>query len=272
MGPLISQLLDVFTRLKPLLDGIVVLVDKISLGLGFAIAAVTDLINSVMTFSVDTTEMNKFLDMLEQRERERAAAARDNVNQEFQQKNNAVNEAKQAELRAAREVAAARAKAMEEQRKAAEQAAKDQLKEIERQQKAKLKAIEDARKAQERAAKQAQDAFQQELEAARKQAIDFFEQRKKENDQRRADVARGPGGGMEAGSAEAVKFAADAINVSIAKVAVPEDPMLLQRDVAKKTAELLLAQREANLKAQQQIELAQMQLEEMKQNGFRRIR
>jgi tape measure domain-containing protein len=272
MGPLISQLLDVFTRLKPVLDAIVNLVDGISQGLGFAIAAVTDLINSVTTFSVDTTEMNKFLDMLEQRDRERAAAAKDNANQEFQQKNNAVNEAKQAELKAAREVAAARLKGIEEQKKAAEQAAKDQLKEIERQQKAKLKAIEDARKAQERAAKQAQDAFQQELEAARKQAIDFFEQRKKENDQRRADVARGPGGGMEAGSAEAVKFGADAINVSIAKVAVPEDPIVLQRDVAKKTAELLILQRANNLQQAEAIALAKQQLEEMKQNGFRRIR
>jgi tape measure domain-containing protein len=272
MAPLLLQLLDTFTRLKPILDAVINLVDGISQGLGFAIAAVTDLINSVTTFSVDTTEMNKFLDLLEQRERERAAAAKENANQEFQQKNNAINDAKNAELRAAREAAAARMKAMEEQKKAMEQAAKDQLKEIEKQQKARLKAIEDARKAQERAAKQAQDEFQRELESARKQAIAFFEERKKQNDQRRADVARGPGTGMEVGSAESVKFAADAFNMSIAKVAVPDEPMVLQRDVARKTAELLILQRQNNVQQEQAIQLARQQLTELKENKFTRFR
>jgi tape measure domain-containing protein len=75
MAPLLVQLLDTFTRLKPILDAVINLVDGILQGLGFAIAAVTDLINSVTTFSIDTTEMNKFLDTLEQREREQAAAA-----------------------------------------------------------------------------------------------------------------------------------------------------------------------------------------------------
>lgn len=272
MGPLLVQLLDTFTRLKPVLNAIVNLVDGISQGLGFAIAAITDLINSVTTFSVDTTEMNKFLDMLEQRDRERAAAAQENANQEFQQKNNAVNAAKQAELAAVREVAASRMKAIEEQKKAAEQAAQDNLKEIEKQQKARLKAIEDARKAQERAKQQAEDAFKKELENARQQAMQFFADRQKQTEQRRQDVARGPGASMEVGSAEAAKFAADAANASIAKVAVPEDPVLLQRDMANKTAELLIAQREANEKQRLQIELARMQLAEMKENGFRRIR
>ena len=272
MAPLLLQLLDTFTRLKPILDAVINLVDGISQGLGFAIAAVTDLINSVTTFSVDTTEMNKFLDLLEQREREQAAAKAENQNNEFQQKNNAINDAKNAELRAAREAAAARMKAMEEQKKAMEQAAKDQLKEIEKQQKARLKAIEDARKAQERAAKQAQDEFQRELESARKQAIAFFEERKKQNDQRRADVARGPGTGMEVGSAESVKFAADAFNMSIAKVAVPDEPMVLQRDVARKTAELLILQRQNNVQQEQAIQLARQQLTELKENKFTRFR
>jgi tape measure domain-containing protein len=63
MAPLIMQVLDVFTRLQPILDAIVNLVDGISQGLAFAIAAVTDLINSVTSFSIDTTETSKFLDM-----------------------------------------------------------------------------------------------------------------------------------------------------------------------------------------------------------------
>jgi tape measure domain-containing protein len=272
MAPLLVQLLDTFTRLKPILDAVINLVDGISQGLGFAIAAVTDLINSVTTFSIDTTEMNKFLDTLEQREREQAAAAKDNANKEFQQKNNAINEAKQAELMAAREVAAARMKAIEEQKKAAEQAAKDRIKEIENQRKARLKAIEDARKAQERARQQAEEAFDKELENARQQAMQFFADREKQTQQRREEVAKGPGAGMEVGSSEAVKFAADAINRTIAKTAVPDDPVLLQRDVATKTAQILMAQREANERHKVAIELAKMQLAELKENGFRRIR
>jgi hypothetical protein len=77
---------------------------------------------------------------------------------------------------------------------------------------------------------------------------------------------------MEVGSSEAVKFAADAINRTIAKTAVPDDPLLLQRDVATKTAELVIAQREANERQREQIELARQQLAEIKENGFRRIR
>jgi hypothetical protein len=77
---------------------------------------------------------------------------------------------------------------------------------------------------------------------------------------------------MEVGSSEAVKFAADAINQTIAKTAVPDDPVLLQRDVATKTAQILMAQREANERHKVAIELAKMQLAELKENGFRRIR
>jgi hypothetical protein len=100
----------------------------------------------------------------------------------------------------------------------------------------------------------------------------FFEQEKQKRDQRREEIARGPGMGAEVGSAEAVRFAADAINASIAKTAVPEEPVRLQRDVARKTAEMLIAQREANARQEVQIELAKMQLAEMKANGFQRIR
>jgi tape measure domain-containing protein len=272
MGPLIVQLLDTFTRLKPILNAIVNLVDGISQGLGFAIAAVTDLINSVTTFSVDTTEMNKFLDLLEQRERERAVAAAQAANTEFEKKNNNVDAAKQAELQAAKEVAAARMKAMEEQKKAMEAAWKEQQRNIEKERKARLKAIEDAKKAQERAKQQAEEAFQRELESARKAAIDFFNEQAERTKRRREETAKGPGAGIEAGSAEAVKFAADAVNASIAKKAVPDDPIVFQRDIAVKTAELLLVQQEANDIQRQELEMARLQLAELKDNKFTRLR
>jgi tape measure domain-containing protein len=272
MGPVLLQILDTVTRLEPVLKAVINLIDGIAEGLGFAIAALSDLVSSITNFKVDTTEINKFLDMIEQKERDRAKAAREQVAQEFQQKKAVVNQVAIAERKAAQELAATRAEAMVAQRKAMEEAWKQQQKNIERERAARLKAIEDARKAQEQARMKAEQEFQRELEAARADAMRFFDEQKQANDKRREDVARGPGSGMEAGSQDAVKFAADQINRSIAKAAVPDDPVILQRDIAKKTAELLLAQREANRLQAIQTELAKEQLIEMQNNGFRRIR
>jgi tape measure domain-containing protein len=272
MAPLLMQMLDIMNNLKPILDILISLIDKLSTGLGYSLAVLRDVVSTLKKGIVfgdpDRTETDKFLDMMQAR----ADAAKDTTNLEFAKRNDAVDGAKQNELRAAREVAAARMKAIEEQKKAAEQAAKDHIKEIENQRKARLKAIEDARKAQERARQQSEEAFDKELENARQQAMQFFADREKQTQQRREEVAKGPGAGMEVGSSEAVKFAADAINRTIAKTAVPDDPVLLQRDVATKTAELVIAQREANERQREQIELARQQLAEIKENGFRRIR
>jgi hypothetical protein len=100
----------------------------------------------------------------------------------------------------------------------------------------------------------------------------FFDERAAQTKRMREDVSRGPGAGMEIGSAESAKFFADQVNRQIGASVVKDEPAVLQKDIAKKTAELVIAQREANAKAQQQIELAQQQLAEMKENGFRRIR
>ena len=102
--------------------------------------------------------------------------------------------------------------------------------------------------------------------------MDFFEERQKQNEQRRADVAKGPGAGMEVGSSEAVKFAADVVNARIAGAAVPTDPAATNREIAAKTVELLEAQRIANQHQERQIQLAERQLKEMEENGFRRLR
>jgi flagellar biosynthesis GTPase FlhF len=272
MGPLLIQLLDTFTRLKPILDAVINLVDGISQGLGFAIAVVTDLINSVTTFSVDTTEMNKFLDLLEQREREAALAKEQQINQEFQQKKAAVNEIAIAERKAAEQLAAARAKHIEDQKKAAEDAIKQQQKNIEKEKADRLKAIEDAKKAQERAAQQAEEQFQRDMETARKAAMDYFAQQEEKNKQRRADVAAGPGAGMEAGSAEAAKFSADQINRQMSVAAVPDQPTPGEVQIAWKAEQLFKEQQATNAAAQRQIAIMESLLAETRENGFRRIR
>lgn len=272
LGPLIVQLLDVFKQLEPVLKAIINLIDGIAQGLGFTLAVWTDLINSISNFTIDMTATNKFLDELDRRDRERAEAANEAVDAEFENRLAGVDEVAQAQLRADREAEAARKKAIDDQKKADEDAWNAREKMLEKARDARHKAIEDERKAQERAAQKAEEDFQKELESARNAAMKFFDEQKQANDKRREDVARGPGAGMEAGSAEAVKFAADAVNAEIAKVAVPDSPVVLQRDIAAKTAELLIAQRDANERQREQIDLAKRQLEAIKENGFQRFR
>lgn len=272
MGPLMIQLLDIFTRLKPILDAIVNLIDGISQGLGFAIAAVTDLINSVTNFKVDTTEMNKFLDLLEQREREAAAAKGQAINNEFQQREAAVNHVAIAEHKAAEEAMKARQSAVDAHKKAMEDAHKQQQKNVEKERAARLKAIEDAKRERERAAQAAEEQFQRDMENARKAAMDYFAEQQKQQEQRRADVARGPGAGMEVGSAEAAKFQADQVNKQIGAAAVPDQPTPGETQIAWKAEQLFREQQATNAAAQRQLAVMESLLRETKENGFRRIR
>lgn len=272
MGPLLIQLLDTFTRLKPILDAVINLVDGISQGLGFAIAIVTDLINSVTNFTVDTTEMNKFLDLLEQREREAAFEKEKRTHEEFQQKKTVVNHVAIAERKAAEDAAKFRADMIEKQKKAMEDAQKQHEKNIEKEKSARLKAIEDAKKAQERAAQQAEEQFQRDMETARKAAMDYFAQQEEKNKQRRADVAAGPGAGIEVGSAEAAKFSADQINRQMSVAAVPDQPTPGEVQIAWKAEQLFKEQQAANEKSERQIKIMESLLSEARENGFRRIR
>jgi tape measure domain-containing protein len=272
MGPLLIQLLDTFTRLKPILDAVINLVDGISQGLGFAIAVVTDLINSVTNFTVDTTEMNKFLDLLEQREREAAFEKKKRTHEEFQQKKTVVNEVAIAERKALNDLQTFQKDFIKKQQKEAEDALKQREKNIEKEKTARLKAIEDAKKAQERAAQQAEEQFQRDMETARKAAIDYFAQQEEKNKQRRANVAAGPGAGIEVGSAEAAKFSADQINRQMSVAAVPDQPTPGEVQIAWKAEQLFKEQQAANALATRQIAIMESQLREARDNGFRRIR
>jgi hypothetical protein len=177
-----------------------------------------------------------------------------------------------AERKAAEQLAAARAKHIEDQKKAAEDAIKQQQKNIEKEKAARLKAIEDAKKAQERAAQQAEEQFQRDMKTARKAAMDYFAQQEEKNKQRRADVAAGPGAGMEVGSAEAAKFSADQINRQISVAAVPDQPTPGEAQIAWKAEQLFKEQQAANALATRQIAIMDSLLREAKENGFRRIR
>jgi|688.fasta_scaffold26491_11 tape measure domain-containing protein len=272
MGPLLIQLLDTFTRLKPILDAVINLIDGISQGLGFAIAVVTDLINSVKNFTVDTTEMNKFLDLLEQREREAAFEKEKRTHEEFQQKKTVVNEVAIAERKAAEQAHDSQMKAIEDQKKAKDDWFKEQKQKYKDEQQMYKKAAEDRKKEREQAARQVEEQFQRDMETARKAAMDYFAQQEEKNKQRRADVAAGPGAGMEVGSAEAAKFSADQINRQMSVAAVPDQPTPGEVQIAWKAEQLFKEQQAANALATRQIAIMDSLLREAKENGFRRIR
>ena len=134
------------------------------------------------------------------------------------------------------------------------------------------KAEESARKEAERTAEAERKSEQSRAEKALKEANTFFEQERKKEESRRKDVAKGPGSGIEVGSADAAKYMADQMNEAIGAKAVPEsgtptDDALLQETT--KQSELLQKQEEATKK---QTEILSKLLEEQKDNKFKRIR
>jgi hypothetical protein len=163
-------------------------------------------------------------------------------------------------------------KAIEDQKKAKDDWFKEQKQKYKDEQQMYKKAAEDRKKERERAAQQAEEQFQRDMETARKAAMDYFAQQEEKNKQRRADVAAGPGAGIEVGSAEAAKFSADQINRQMSVEAVPDQPTPGEVQIAWKAEQLFKEQQAANALATRQIAIMDSLLREAKENGFRRIR
>jgi tape measure domain-containing protein len=130
MGPLIIQLLDAFNRVKPVLEAVVGLISKISNGIGYMIAVLSDTAATLKNFaSLDFTEVrtatDKFLDDMEKKELERAQEALNQANNEFENKLQNVDKVALAEKRAVLEAAELEAKALEQQQKEQQKAAED---------------------------------------------------------------------------------------------------------------------------------------------------
>lgn len=166
--------------------------------------------------------------------------------QAMQQQNAAIKERIAAEAEAA---------------KAAEAAEKKRKDDFWKDYDAKVKAIEDI-----------ESDFTIEVESAMKAAKDFFDNERQQDDQRRKDVSAGPGAGMEAGSAEAAKFMADQVNDRIGAASVPPTPTPGEKEIADKAEELLLAQRDANTKQDEELKVMKDLLVAFKDNGFKRAR
>jgi tape measure domain-containing protein len=256
MAPLIIMMTDGFAEGTSVMNGMVTVIEKIADGLGYAMALLKDLYNLSGNENID-----KFLDMIEKRDRERANAAAGAANQQFENEKKAVEAVAEAEKKAAEE-------ALKERWRQNMEWEREQKRAHDAAQRERLRAIEEAAKAE----RDARREFERELESARRDALRFFEDRANQTKRMREDVSRGPGAGMEIGSAESARFFADQVNRQIGASVVPDEAIVLERDVAKKTAELLIAQRESNARQKELLGLAERQLAVMQENGFRRIR
>lgn len=271
LGPLVIQLLDASEDLKPVFEDAIVLIGMFAKGAAFTIALLKDF-EKAKRGDLSFSKTNEFLDRMEERERKAAADKVQAINAEFEQRQAAVNHVAIAERKAAEEAMKARQAAVDAHKKAMEDAHKQQQKNVEKERAARLKAIEDAKREQERAAQAAEEQFQRDMENARKAAMDYFAEQQKQQEQRRADVARGPGAGMEVGSAEAAKFQADQVNKQIGAAAVPDQPTPGETQIAWKAEQLFREQQATNAAAQRQLAVMESLLRETKENGFRRIR
>lgn len=271
LGPLVIQLLDASEDLKPVFEDAIVLIGMFAKGAAFTIALLKDF-EKAKRGDLSFSKTNEFLDRMEERERKAAADKVQAINAEFEQREAAVNNVAIAERKAAEEAMKARQAAIDAHKKAMEDAHKQQQKNVEKERATRLKAIEDAKREQERAAQAAEEQFQRDMENARKAAMDYFAEQQKQQEQRRADVARGPGAGMEVGSAEAAKFQADQVNKQIGAAAVPDQPTPGETQIAWKAEQLFREQQATNAAAQRQLAVMESLLRETKENGFRRIR
>jgi hypothetical protein len=114
--------------------------------------------------------------------------------------------------------------------------------------------------------------FESEVKSAMAAAKSYYEEQRRQDEKRRADVSKGPGAGMEVGSAAAAKFMADQVNASIGAAAVPETPTPGEKEIAEKTRELLIAQQTANATQLQELETQKQLLIEFRENKFTRFR
>ena len=149
------------------------------------------------------------------------------------------------------------------EKKAAEEAER----EAKRRQAENEKRMAEAKKKMEEVEK----AFEVEVSQAMQAAQQFFEAERKRDEERRKAMSEGPES-MEVGSAAAAKFMADQANRAMAIDAVPERPTPGEKEIADKTRELLVAQREANVAQTKELETMKELLTEFRQNGFRRLR
>jgi hypothetical protein len=252
------MLTDGFNENKSVLNDIIWLVEKFTDGIGLAVAMIKDMANAAanMDFDAQWDATNKFLDMTEKRDRDRAREA--------------AKQAKEA-LQAPAKASEATAKAAAVDQKAVDKAIAEEAKKRDALAKQQAKAAADRLKEIERLKKAADDAFKKEVQSAMEAAKKHFEIEREKRKKIRDDIAQGPTS-MEVGSAEAAKFYADQANARIAAEAMPEQREPTQKEILAETQKQFLeAQKQTQLQAKQEKIMSDL-LVQFRENGFRRVR
>jgi tape measure domain-containing protein len=229
IGPLIISMTDGFEQNKSILNDIVYLVEKFADGIGFALAAMKDMINAAknMDFGAEWEATNKHLDMIAKRDRDRAREQANGQHGEGQFETQAK--------------AAAAAQAMtEKQRQAMAEAAEAQKKQQAELAKQQAKSAEDRIKEIEKIRKASEAAFARDVENATEAAKAYFENQRKADQDRRDQITKGPQA-ADVGSAEAARIIAEQRNAQLANRMVPQRETT-QEELVAKTKELLIAQ------------------------------
>jgi tape measure domain-containing protein len=110
----------------------------------------------------------------------------------------------------------------------------------------------------ERIKKASEDAFTKDVENAIAAARKHFELEAQKAKQMRADVAKGPGSGIEVGSADAVKFMADQVNNRIA-ASMPTKEEPTEKQMLEETRKQLIeAQKQTQIQQHQETKLKEL--------------
>jgi hypothetical protein len=308
-APTIMSITDGFEEGSSIINFVIGAVEKLSDGMGFLIALSKDYAGALAAIfrgdflealatplNMDAT--NKFLDSLDERDRKReqamndaatafdeAAAAGAGVSRDGVDEVNASFDETIRKIKQQIDAMGLTEEAARELELRAEGYNEEQIKQITAQEKI-LDGLKEQQKIEEDLAKQrtkeaeelarqleeVDRAFTSEVSSTMAAVEAYYEQQRQANEKRRQDVSAGPGAGMDADSAASAKFMADQVNRSIGAAAVPDLPTPGEKEIADKTKELLLAQRESNRKQEEQLLATKELLAEFKENKFTRIR
>jgi tape measure domain-containing protein len=306
VGPLVIALTDGFNEGQSAIQGAIWLVEKFADGVGFVTSVLKDMWNAAanLDFDAEWNATNKFLDAIEQRERERKQAAADAVRgtldaaKQVEGVMSGMGEASPVEEAFQKRLENLRLQVVEfergkevadRMRMAAEGYNDAQIKQIQAQERiveklqeqAKLekesakdreKAARDKEREIEKLAKAADDAFAKSVEQALAAARRHFDDEAKRAKQMRAEISKGPGAGMELGSAEAVRFMADQRNAQIGAAAIPERPTPGEDAIRREAEKQFIEMQKQSAKQDQMLATLRESLSVARNNGFKRIR
>ena len=132
-------------------------------------------------------------------------------------------------------------------------------------------AMSEATETQEETIEKSIDMFERQANAAMKAAEQHFEQERRRAMKIRQDLAAGPGTGMEAGGADAVRFMAQQQNAAIAAAVMPNQPTPGEDEILREAKKQFIELRKIEQKQERQVETLREMLAVARQNGFRRI-